>query len=222
MKKSMHPSAGFTTKQARQMSSSIFSFANGRREQTRLCGFTLIEAMVAITIVTLAVTGPLFTASRAIVAAQLARQKLTASYLAQEGIEYARAMRDNEYLLAYQAGGTGVSTAAWTDFLTGSSAGSITQCRAATCTLDPARSMGSGSGFALQPCSGASCAPLYLANGIYTEQSGIAGSVPTPYTRTIQAVDVSANDVRIVSTVSWSFHNNSYSVTVNDHLMPWQ
>ena len=90
-------------------------------------GFTLIEAMVAITIVTLAVTGPLFTASRAIVAAQMARQKLTASYLAQEGIEYARAMRDNEYLAAYQAGGTNISTAAWTDFLTGSSAGSITQ-----------------------------------------------------------------------------------------------
>lgn len=185
-------------------------------------GFTLIEAMVAITIVTLAVTGPLFTASRAIVAAQLARQKLTASYLAQEGIEYARAMRDNAYLAAYQAGGANVSSVAWTDFLSGSGAGSITQCRTTTCTLDPARSMGFGSGFALQSCSGASCAPLYLANGIYTMQSGIAGSVQTPYTRTIQAVDVTASDVRIVSTVSWRFHGTTYSVTVNDHLLPWQ
>lgn len=185
-------------------------------------GFTLIEAMVAITIVSLSVTGPLFTASRAIVAAQLARQKLTASYLAQEGIEYARAMRDNEYLAAYRTGGANISTDAWTDFLTGSSAGSITQCRTTACTLDPARSMGSGSGFALQSCSGASCAPLYLANGIYTTQSGIAGSVQTPYTRTIQAIDVSASDVRIVSTVSWSFHGTAYLVTVNDHLLPWQ
>ena len=63
-------------------------------------GFTLIETMVAVTILTLAVAGPLMTASRAIVAAQSARDQLTASYLAQEGIEYVRAMRDNEYLAA--------------------------------------------------------------------------------------------------------------------------
>ncbi|MDE1919730.1 MAG: prepilin-type N-terminal cleavage/methylation domain-containing protein, partial [Patescibacteria group bacterium] len=48
-------------------------------------GFTLIEAMVAVTIVTLAVAGPLFTAGRAIIAAQISREQLTASYLAQEG-----------------------------------------------------------------------------------------------------------------------------------------
>ena len=96
-------------------------------------GFTLIETLIAITILTLAIAGPMVTASRSIVAAQTARDQLTASYLAQEGIEYVRAMRDNEYLTAYQAGGSNVSTTAWNNFLTAS----INQCRGATCTLDP-------------------------------------------------------------------------------------
>ncbi len=182
-------------------------------------GFTLIETMVAITILTLAIAGPLFTASRAIVAAQISRDQLTASYLAQEGIEYVRAMRDNAYLSAYQAGGANVSTTAWDTFLNAS----INQCRATTCTLDPSRNMGSGSGMSLSPCSGSSCVSLYvtqLSNGTYgyTQQGGTA----TPFTRTVQAIDVSSSDERIVSTVSWSFHGTLYSVTISDHLTPWQ
>lgn len=183
------------------------------------CGFTLIEALIAVTILTLSIAGPLTAASRAIVAAQISRDQLTASYLAQEGIEYVRAMRDNEYLAAYQTGGANVSSFAWSDFLNGSSAASITQCITTTCTLDPARAMGTGSGLSLQVCSGNTCTPLYLSNGIYTQQQ--VGTV-TAFTRTVQASTVSANDERIVSKVSWSFHNTSYSVTVTDHLTPWQ
>lgn len=184
--------------------------------------FTLVEAMVAVSILTLSVAGPLFTASRAIVAAQTARDQLIASHLAQEGIEYVRAMRDNEYLAAYQAGGANVSSDAWTNFISGRNDSSITECRASTCTLDPARSMGTGSGFSLHPCTGAACTPLYRVNGIYTQQSGITGAVQTPFTRTVQAIDVSATEKRIVSTVSWSYHEVPYSVTVYDHLTPWQ
>ncbi|MFZ2983820.1 MAG: prepilin-type N-terminal cleavage/methylation domain-containing protein [Minisyncoccia bacterium] len=215
-------SSGFTTKRAERQTRvfTCLSEASAGREAVR--GFTLIETMIAVTILTLSVSGPLFTASRAIVAAQISRDQLTASYLAQEGIEYIRMMRDDEYLALYPPA-AGASAAAWTSFLTGSGSAAITQCRApATCTLDPARSMGTGSGFALLPCSGASCTPLYLANGIYTEQSGILGAVQTPFTRVIQTTPVSANDERVVSTVTWSFHGTPYTVSVIDHLTPWQ
>ncbi|MDP2651558.1 MAG: hypothetical protein Q8O94_00265, partial [bacterium] len=163
-----------------------------------------------------------FTANSAIVAAETASDQLTASYLAQEGIEYVRLMRDNEYLAAYSVGGTDISTTAWDNFLTGSNAASITQCRATTCTLDPSRDMGSGSGLSLQPCSGASCMPLYLANGIYTQRSDIVGATRTPFTRTVRAIDITANEESIVSSVSWSFHGVPYSVTITDHLTLWQ
>jgi len=197
-------------------------------------GFTLIESMIAVTILTFAVAGPLYTASRAFVAAEIARDKLTASYLAQEGVEYMRAMRDNEYLAAYQAGGASISSTAWNDFLNGTSAASITQCRAMTCTLDtyPTVSMGTGSGLSLNTCntySRSSCTPLYLANGVYTQQSGIAEAVKTPFTRTVQVKDVVdssgvavLNDKQAISTVSLSFHEIPYVVTVTDHLTPWQ
>jgi prepilin-type N-terminal cleavage/methylation domain-containing protein len=178
-------------------------------------GFTLVETMIAVAILALAVAGPLYTASRAIVAAETARDQLVASYLAQEGIEYVRAMRDNEFLSAYQAGGANVSTTAWNNFLNGADASSVTRCRApAVCTLDPA------GGGTLAACPSGACTPLYLApTNVYTQTSG--GTV-TPFTRTVQAVDVTASDEKIVSRVSWSFHGLPYAVTVTDHLTPWQ
>lgn len=187
---------------------------------TPQAGFTLIETLIAIAVLTLAVVGPLYTASRSIVAAQTANDQLTASYLAQEGIEYVRAMRDYEFLSFYKAANVNVSSAAWTDFVSGSGVGSIARCRTTACAYDPYYTMASGN--SLTPCSGGVCTPLYLVNNIYTEQSSIAGAVRTPFTRSIQAYDVTGNEERIVSTVSWSFHGIPYSVMVTDHLTSWQ
>ena len=193
-------------------------------EDSTARGFTLIETMIAVTILMLAVAGPIYAASRAIVAAQIGRDQLTASYLAQEGIEYVRAMRDDEYLAAYAAGGTTVSTTAWTNFLTNplSDTATISGCETTTCTLDPSLPMGTGNGAALSPCSGSACAPLYLAGGVYTERSGISGAVQTPFTRTVQAFAVSAHGERIVSTVYWNFHGSPYQIVITDYLTPWQ
>ena len=182
-------------------------------------GFTLIETMVAITILTLAISGAFMTANSSMTAAETSRGKLTASYLAQEGIEYVRMMRDDSYLNAYYLGGTDTSSAAWADFTTGGNYWSITKCIAKTCTLDPAKDLADSP---LQQCSGTSCTPLYLAtNGTYTQQN-VAGSTLTPFTRTIQVIDVTNNDKKIVSTVSWFYHTTQYSVTIIDHLTPWQ
>lgn len=186
-------------------------------------GFTLIETMIAVTILTLSIAGPLFTASRSIVAADLARDQLVASYLAQEGIEYVRMMRDNEFLASYRQGGANISADAWTNFLNNpiTDTSAITQCRSPKkCTLDPVQ----GATLPLTPCPGNDCSsvPLYLLqNGVYSEQN-LSGSRLQPFTRSIQAIDVSATDERIVSTVSWQYHGIPHSVTVTDHLTPWQ
>lgn len=193
-------------------------------------GFTLIEAMIAVTILTLSISGPLYTANSAIVASMIARDQLTASYLAQEGIEYVRAMRDYEYLAAYHLGGASVSADAWSNFLTGIEDNCLSPL---FCTLDPIlRGMGYGSGFSVEVFSGDE--PLYLTNctntsgglsctppNFYTQQN-LSGSVKTPFTRTIQVVHISAADERIISTVSWSYHGTPRSVMVYDHLTPWQ
>lgn len=186
-------------------------------------GFTLIETMVAVSILTLAVAGPLYSASRAIVAAVTARDQLIASYLAQEGIEYVRAMRDATFL---NAAALNHPETAWADFLNTSGAGvtgNIGICRSAVCTLDPTLPMGAGGGFALQSCPGSGCGILYLApTRVYTQT--VSGTA-TPFTRTVQVIDASpggATDVRVVSTVRWINHGISHSTVVSDHLTPWQ
>lgn len=61
-------------------------------------GFTLVETMVAISILMLAILGPLSIASSGLRNSIYARDQITAYYLAQEGIEYTRYVRDNNYL----------------------------------------------------------------------------------------------------------------------------
>lgn len=181
-------------------------------------GFTLIETLVASSILTLAVVGPMFTASRAIVAAQISRDQITASYLAQEGIEHVRAIRDNEYLHAFSVGGSNISSLAWSSFasLMDACGGGVSNSK---CSLDPMNPIGVGGGNSLQSCSG-TCPSLYLGNGMYTQDSSVG--VQTPFTRSIQVTYVSASDERVVSTVSWSFHGTTHSVVVTDHLTSWQ
>lgn len=179
--------------------------------------FTLIEAMIAVTIVTLAVAGPLVAARTAISATMVARDQLVASYLAQEGIEYVRAVRDDAFLAAYQAGGTTISSVAWSNF-----ASAITQCHEPNiCTFDPVQ----GAALPLASCPGNNCtAPLYrLANGIYTQQN-LTGAQATPFIRTVQIKNVPNTDKekQIVSKVEWNFHSSQYAVTVSDRLTPWQ
>lgn len=176
--------------------------------------FTLVEALVAVAILSLAVTAPLYSASRSMVAANNSSYQLSASYLAQEGIEYVRMMRDNEYLVAYDAGGTTVSDVAWTAFL----GGPLSQCVSPRiCTLDPTDPTG------LAQCPGDTCTPLYLitAEGKYVQNPG-SGRKIQPFTRTIQATALTATDEEIISTVSWFFHGVTYTVRLVEHLTPWQ
>lgn len=61
-------------------------------------GFSLIETLVAVVILVSAVVGPLTLAQRSIRSAVYVRDQVTASFLAEEAIEYIRSVRDaNEH-----------------------------------------------------------------------------------------------------------------------------
>ena len=68
-------------------------------QQSKLArGFTLIETLIAITILLLAITAPLQIASQALFSAFYAREQITAYYLAAEVIEYIKNSRDTTFL----------------------------------------------------------------------------------------------------------------------------
>jgi prepilin-type N-terminal cleavage/methylation domain-containing protein len=186
-------------------------------------GFTLIETLVAVTLVLIAVSAPLYTASHSIVVAELSSYQMTASYLAQEGVEYVRTMRDNAYLAAYQAGGPTISSTAWQEFVSGSGSNSIHDCDAALgfCLFDPIGAP------PLTACPSGLCGSplspqLYRSTdkGVYTHQGSQGPS--TPFSRVITVSSISATQEKITSTVSWRFHGTSYSATAVDYLTPWQ
>ena len=185
-------------------------------------GFTLIETLVAVSLIMIAISGPLYSASQAHITALDAKNRLAASYLAQEGIEYIRMLRDTTYLADLSAGKADLSnTAFYTDFLyedAGSIPTSIRACRdpdgdgtadgAGVCALDPALSVGIGgieSDRALQLCDTGgnvnACPVLYRSSGgLYNLTS--TGS-PSIFRRSIQFYDL-GRDVEVVVTVSWN------------------
>ena len=61
-------------------------------------GFTLIETLVAISLLTVGVTGSFSLMQKVTSFASISSSQLTASYLAQEGIEIIRSIRDTNYL----------------------------------------------------------------------------------------------------------------------------
>ncbi len=63
-------------------------------------GFTLVETLVAISIFTVSVLGLLSILSSGIASTSLIRNKIVASYLAQESVEYVRNIRDSAVLYA--------------------------------------------------------------------------------------------------------------------------
>src|SRR3989344_4279136 len=80
-------------------------------------GFTLIETLIAVLILTTAIAGPLTIASKGLTATLVAKDQISAFYLAQDAVEYVHFLRDSACLAAGAQPG-GCPAAAWLSSLT--------------------------------------------------------------------------------------------------------
>jgi prepilin-type N-terminal cleavage/methylation domain-containing protein len=163
-------------------------------------GFTLIETMVAISVLILSLVSPLTIASNALKSAYYARDEITAFYLAQEGLEYVRAVRDENRL----------ADASWLYDLDGST-GASRDCVHGACVIDFPN-------FAHLACSGACPALLISADGgLYNQVSGAT----SPYTRILTITQLSATEVKVTVTVIWMSGTINRSFSLSEHLFDW-
>ncbi len=174
-------------------------------------GFTLIETLVAITILAVTIVGPFYAIQAALTASYVSRDSLIASSLAQEGLEYIRSVRDDNYL----------SSRPWFDLL--GSYGCVAVLPSVptrVCTVDPTQGDPHSSSLAIREYSSIAAAPvLYVSSvGLYNQQS--SGST-TAFRRTVQIFVVSSNEVRVVVTVTWTTKGQAYSTSITDSLFNW-
>lgn len=166
-------------------------------------GFTLVETLVAITVLVVAIVGPLYVVHKSIAASYAARDKLIATALAQEGLEYVRSVRDDNYL-------TGRN---WMTGLNGSNNGSNSaNCFSNNCTVDQGQDD-------TVACSSSGCAPLRITSANLYTQAG--GNPLTKFTRSVRLTTVNANEVEVEVTVTWETLRIPYSTTVSEHLYNW-
>ena len=155
--------------------------------------FTLVETLVAISILSLAITGPMSIAQKGISSAIYARDQVTAFYLAQEAVESVRNVRDTNRLT--------VGTPWLSQF-----SGCIDLGGGGTkCLIDGTKTDLSAVG-AIDTCPSGVCPVMTFdtVNKFYGYGSG-ANWITTPFTREIVIEEtVGGQEAVITVTIKWN------------------
>lgn len=177
---------------------------------TPVRAFTLVETMVAIAIVAISIVGPLYALEKGVIASYAARDKLAASALAQEGVEYVHGIRDSNYLYNL---GSPIVPRTWLYGLDGT--GGPNCVNGGACVVDAVNNTKA-------VCSSPStCPSLRLsATGVYSQVN--SGTV-SKFTRTVALTSVGSDgrEMKVTVTVSWKTGLVNYSVSVSENLQNW-
>lgn len=185
-------------------------------------GFSLVETLVAITILLLVIIGPLTISSSSVRGTAFASEQVVAFFLAQEGAELAQKGRD-EFVLEHLKNSASRPNP-WTDFVSTANGAPFAHCfnQANGCGIT-INTDAAGSLVTPRSCSSLANCSLYLdtasavARSRYTH---VNTGNQTVYTRTIKFTRVSANEVGVVSTVTWrsGFSREEQRVSVQTSL----
>lgn len=176
-----------------------------------MMGFTILETIVALAIVSLVIAG-VFTAVRTgLVGSVHSKDEVKAFYLAQEAIEILRNKRDTNKLL--DVSGTP------TDWLEGIIEGGTPCSPGNPCRVD-------ATDMSIANCGGGGCGVLCqnTSSFLYGHNGGTCSGawIPTKYTREIQIFTHGADEVEVVITVEWSKGTQNQELKVKTLLMNWR
>lgn len=181
--------------------------------QGTVCGFTLVETLVAVTLLTIAIAAPISLTSKSLATAYYARDQITAFHLAQEGIEAVRHVRDQNILY------TALNPDEPVDILFGILSEGEDTDKFAISTIDDE----------IYPCDGnEGCPPLEL-DPTGTFYGYWDDGEETRFTRTVEVwtVDPDLNEVpqeiQVEVTVSWrtGAFKRERKVVISENLYRW-
>lgn len=173
-------------------------------------GFTLVETLVAITILLLVITGPLTISTSAARSTSFSSEQVVAFFLAQEGAELMQKARDDVLLRKFlPTSNPSYRANPWGIVMSESPSGPYADCFI---------SNGNGCGLELNTdtngtlrspvlCTAGNCI-LYFDDSTdrakYTHVSPFSGAPPTSFSRVITLSTIlGSRDVKVESTVTW-------------------
>lgn len=175
-----------------------------KKEQPK--GFTLMEVIVALFFITVGIIGSYALISSTISSTSYASNKFTASYLAQEGIELVRNIRDTNWL---QGEGHTWNEQLATAICSGTCDGANNGCRVdynSVTSADPTLLAYSGQFLNID------------GNGFYS----YSGSNQTKFKRKV-SIDSSTVDIlRVCVRVEWQEKGKTYQITAQENLYNWR
>jgi len=189
--------------------------------KTNQAGFSLVETLVAITILMIVVIGPLKISSSVARSTSYSSEQVIAFFLAQEGVELAQKARDDLLLDYYKD--TPPTKTPWTEFkrTTGTNPKYSNCFAAAGCGLEQVESgTGVDVGALKTQVDCTTNASPYFKCKLYYKDGGdrarytyaATGNIDTGYTRVITMTDQGAG-VKVVSTVTWRTGNQRNAQT---------
>lgn len=178
-------------------------------------GFTLVETLIAISIFSLSIMAVIFVVSDDIADIGYAKKKVVASYLAKEGVEYIRNLRDAYVLYDPESGQAG-----WNNFRVKIDPCDTTTNSEKSCYFvdEDLFYDGTMTGISVNACEG-SCPVLYKSpDGGYAYN--IAGSVDG-FRREIKTREISEDEIEITSEVYWNQESGVYSTSFSGVIFNW-
>ncbi len=205
----------------------MMKYLRASKQAERQRAFTLIETVVSVTILAIAVVGPMTLASRSIRASTEVRLKLTATYLAQEGVEVIRNIRDNN------SADDPVENGDRADWLNLNGANTLlTNCLVDSlnlgCVPDITSTASSDAWNSTNIARAAGSLDRrrvyrHPTTGIFRQRGNgpLSGYVDTGFSRYISVSLVSPTQVHVVSTVTYNSKGSTRTVIAEDDIYNW-